>query len=290
MELLSAAASLNPYSSRSVSVTMYFLLTLVVLYDANIPISISEAEMAIPHEVMFQNQLQFNMNIPLTTHNLATHFRHPRPITIERAAAAPSCKGFPMAQLANRHRGDPTGTQAGQHGDTAATDGFHFSALSQDTMAAAVQMAQRDMKNRKLQQKNKERMGRDGNRSPSPDPRRVQKPIPGAKYWEGQRSRVPKKPHWGSSAKGNKAPSAKAGRMDVREHDRNRAPRETGSQTPPSSPPRQAFLNTKVISGTSEHFKKKKNPEQGGWVVGVRRPVWSILSLTRTFMRGLRGT
>lgn len=213
--------------------------------------------MAVPHEVMFQNQLQFNMNVPLTVHNMATHFHHPRPITIERTAAMPSCQGFPMAQLANRLSSNPTGGQAGQNGSAAASNGFNFSALSQDRMAVAVQMAQRDIKNQKLQQKSQELSQDKGRqRSPSPDSGRAGRPIPGAKYWASSRSRVLKKAHGGVAAKGSKAGATKAkgSRMDVREHDRNRAPRQTGSQTPPTSPPRQAFLNTRAVTGRLDNF------------------------------------
>ena len=208
--------------------------------------------MAVPHEVMFQNQLQFNMNVPLTAHNMATHFHHPRPITIERSAAMPSCQGFPMAQLANRLSSNPAGGQAGQNGSAAASSGFNFSTLSQDRMAVAVQMAQRDIKNRKLQQKSQELSQDKGRRrSPSPDSGRAGRPIPGAKYWASSRSRVLKKAHSGVAAKGSKA---KGSRMDVREHDRNRAPRQTSSQTPPTSPPRQAFLNTRAVTGRLDNF------------------------------------
>lgn len=206
-----------------------------------------------PREVMFQNQLQFNMNVPLTVHNMATHFHHPRPITIERTTTAPSCQGFPMAQLANRHSGNPAGTQAGQPGGTSLSNGFNFSALSQDRMAMAVQMAQRDMKNRKLQQKSQElNQGKGRRRSPSPDSGRAERPIPGSKYWESHRSRMRKKAHSAVSPKGSKTTSARASRMDVREHDRNRAPRQTGSQTPPASPSKQAFLSTTVVRGRPE--------------------------------------
>ncbi|KAL8610818.1 hypothetical protein ACOMHN_056673 [Nucella lapillus] len=187
--------------------------------------------MALPQELMFQNQLQFNLNVPLTTHNMTTHFHRPQPITIERTFTLPPNQGFPIAQLAHRDSGG-----AARPGDKNAPDNFHFSAVSKDRMAAAVQMAQRDLKNQKQQRMNQP----DGTRSPSPVSRQPQKPVYGTRQWEGQRSRIMKKVP-------SQAPVVSRGRrMGVKEHDRNRAPRSAGSQTPSSSPPRQAFLNTKL--------------------------------------------
>lgn len=186
--------------------------------------------MAQYQEMMFQNQLQFNLNVPLTKFNMAARFHHPGPITIERANAAG--QGFPMAKLANRQSAV---VHAGS--GVASGNGFQFSSLSQDKMAAAVQLAQRDLKNQKLQQK----FANNRDRSPSPDRSRQGKAVCGAKYWERQRSRMPKKSQSSASSKSSKMS------MRVREHDRNRAPRSAGSQTPPSSPPRQAFLNTRVV-------------------------------------------
>ena len=36
------------------------------------------------HQVPYQNQLQFNLGVPLTTKNLAAQHQHPRPILVER--------------------------------------------------------------------------------------------------------------------------------------------------------------------------------------------------------------
>ena len=209
----------------------------LVLIKTCVHCHVSEAEMAIPQELMFQNQLQFNMNVPLTRHNMATHFHKPHPITIERTTSAPSAQGFPMAQLAGRELREPS-PRGHEH------DGYKFSVLSQDRMAAAVQMAKRDLKTQKLQQRQEKVVqGRGRTRSPSPGSQHQQKPIHGTKQWESRRSRMPKKSHSNMSSRGS--------RMGVKEHDRNCAPRNAGSQTPPTSPPRQVFLNTKVVPGSN---------------------------------------
>ncbi|XP_076453216.1 uncharacterized protein LOC143288519 [Babylonia areolata] len=195
--------------------------------------------MAVPHEVMFQNQLQFNLNVPLTTRNMTAHFHRPTPITIHRASAAPTVQGFPMAQLAHREIQGPGG--AGHTTDNSAgadNNGFQFSALSQDRMKAAVQMAQRDLKNQKV----KAQQEQNRTRSPSPVSRPQQKPVHGTRQWESYaRSRAPKKVM-------NQGVRSR-GKVGVKEHDKNTAPRSTASQTPPSSPPRQVFLNTKLSPG-----------------------------------------
>jgi hypothetical protein len=177
-------------------------------------------------ELMFQNQLQFNLHVPLSTRNLATQFKRPLPVTIERAAS--SGQGLPVTPV---HATKPV---VNGNTDISDLEGFHFQALSKERMAMAMQLAQRDLRNKKLQQQ----MARQ--RSPSPDLKKQQPVYP--KFWADQRSRRPaKKPSqqsvgsWGSKASGAQ--------------DRSRASRSAASlshgHSLSKSPPRVSFINTK---------------------------------------------
>lgn len=196
-----------------------------------------------PQELMFQNQLQFNLHVPLTAANMATHFRRPRPITVERVGGPSGglFQGLPVGRLS--HKGN-------QNDLNASSSSVQFSAVSQDKLAAAVQLAKRDVKNRKFQQKTEQRdHSRERRRSPSPVHPHREKQIHGQKYWETQGKRMGGR----DRLRGKRAPCLKpaAGKVKVKEQDRNRAPYNAATQTPPTSPPRQAFLSNKTAARTN---------------------------------------
>lgn len=173
-------------------------------------------------ELMFQNQLQFNLHVPLSTRNLATQFRRPGPVTIERAASAG--QGLPVAPAHGNRSGFKDNVTS--HTDISDVEGFHFQALSKERMAMAMQLAQRDLRNQRLQQQTA--------RHPSPDLKKRQPVYP--KFWAGQRSRRPAKK---TSQQSVASRSSKASRAQSAQSHRQPASR---------SPPRVAFLNTRAAS------------------------------------------
>lgn len=93
------------------------------------------------------------------------------------------------------------------------------SSLSSDRMEMAMKLAQRDIKKQREQERMKAL--NPTSRSPSPKASRT-RVIPGQKFWgKNQRSRDPKR---------------EKRVLTVREHDRNRQPREARTQTPPRGP------------------------------------------------------
>ncbi|XP_062568030.1 protein moonraker-like [Saccostrea cucullata] len=148
-----------------------------------------------------QNQLQFNVGVPTYTENLA--FRHHRPgaIVIEKPAVQQASSVFIPRQNVSH-----------------VTREVNSSSLSSDRMEMALKLAQRDIK----KQREQERMQALRPKSRSPSPKSRTKIIPGQRFWsKNQRRRDPKKE--------NRV-------LTVREHDRNRQPKETRTQTPPRAP------------------------------------------------------
>ncbi|XP_071116069.1 protein moonraker-like [Haliotis cracherodii] len=153
-----------------------------------------------------QNQLQFNLNVPLKAKNLMVQHHHLQPVVIERVH-------------------DRRGTFTGRPNVLPSSQSsFQFQSVSEDRMAMAIQMARRDLKNKKSQQKS-------GVRSRSPSPRSSKtRVIHSKEYLERQKKWVGK----------SKKP------FSVRERDVNRHPRTMKTQTPSQSP--KPFLNTRAVS------------------------------------------
>lgn len=90
--------------------------------------------------------------------------------------------------------------------------GMNFSSLSEDRLSLAVKLAQRDLRKQREQAKQR-------SRSPSPKAKTRTK-----RYWDKQQ-----------------ATTNKSRPFKVREHDRNRNPRDARTQTPPRIPQSKAF-------------------------------------------------
>ncbi|XP_005096152.1 protein moonraker isoform X2 [Aplysia californica] len=111
------------------------------------------------YQLPYQNQLQFNLDVPLTTNNLAAHFQHPRPIFVERISGQHAIPG----KIPSRKEGkDDPGGQAGHN----------YSVLSEDKMEMMSQLARRDLRNRKLQAENGKIVGGESH-SPTASPSRA---------------------------------------------------------------------------------------------------------------------
>ncbi len=93
-----------------------------------------------------QNQLQFNLNVPLKTKNLAIQHHRLQPVVIQKTR--------------DSHR-----TFNGPPNVLTSPQSFQFKSVSEERMAMAIQMAKRDLKNKKVEGKSVLR-----NRSPSPNP------------------------------------------------------------------------------------------------------------------------
>ncbi|XP_061197750.1 protein moonraker-like [Saccostrea echinata] len=149
-----------------------------------------------------QNQLQFNVGVPTYTENLA--FRHHRPgaIIVEKPVVQQASSVFIPRQNVSH-----------------VTREVNSSSLSSDRMEIALKLAQRDIKKQRELERMQALKGK--SRSPSPKSSRT-RTIPGQRFWnKNQRRRDPKKE--------NRV-------LTVREHDRNRQPKETRTQTPPRAP------------------------------------------------------
>ncbi|XP_046543836.1 protein moonraker-like [Haliotis rubra] len=153
-----------------------------------------------------QNQLQFNLNVPLKAKNLVVQHHHLQPVVIEKV---------------RDRRGTFTGRPNVLHSSQSS---FQFQSVSEDRMAIAIQMARRDLKNKKSQQKS-------GIRSRSPSPKSSKtRVIHSKEYLERQKK-------WQGRSKKP---------VSVRERDVNRQPRTMKTQTPSQSP--KPFLNTRAVS------------------------------------------
>ncbi|RUS84932.1 hypothetical protein EGW08_007294 [Elysia chlorotica] len=94
----------------------------------------------VPYQVPYQNQLQFNLGVPLMTQNLAANYHHPSPIVVERLGGQ---HAIPSNIVTQKLQGSP------QHADRSAVN---YSTLSEDKMEVMSQLARRDLKNRALQE------------------------------------------------------------------------------------------------------------------------------------------
>lgn len=149
-----------------------------------------------------QNQLQFNTGVPTYTENLSYRHHRPGAIVIEKSSGQQAFPAFPSRQNASY-----------------VTREVNSSSLSSDRMEMAMKLAQRDIKKQREQERMQALQPR--SRSPSPKSSRT-RVIPGQKFWsKNQRSRDPKR---------------EKRVLTVREHDRNRQPREARTQTPPRGP------------------------------------------------------
>lgn len=95
------------------------------------------------------------------------------------------------------------------------TGGMNFSSLSEDRLSLAVKLAQRDLRKKKE---------RSQQRSRSPSPKGKTRIIPGKRYWDKQQ-----------------AATNKSRQMKIKEHDKNRHPRDARTQTPPRMQQNRAF-------------------------------------------------
>lgn len=204
--------------------------------------------MALPKELIFQNQLQFNLHVPLTTSNISTHFHRPKPIVVERLAGkAEQGAGFPVIHLKHKIFGKNDYPPLKVNADAPQTTSFQFSALSEDRLAAAVELAKRDLKKMNMQQvsvKEPEDGQRKQGKSKIVGSCHQERVVHGQKYWERLKSKTKTKPVKGQKSHGVQ----NSGRMKAKEHDKNREPCDSSTQTPTGSPPRQAFLSNKPVS------------------------------------------
>lgn len=153
-----------------------------------------------------QNQLLFNLNAQPQPYQSAFQIHRPRPIVLD--------KGGPLAP-SFQHVNQPHLNESSQ----SITGGMNFSSLSEDRLSLAVKLAQRDIRKKKEQG---HFSGHSHSRSPSPKGKtRI---IPGKKYWDKQQ-----------------AATNKSRQMKIKEHDRNRQPRDARTQTPPRMPHSKAF-------------------------------------------------
>ncbi|XP_058673734.1 protein moonraker-like [Ammospiza nelsoni] len=81
-----------------------------------------------------QTQLQFNRNVPAVPENLALRFSHPRPIIIEKLKASSD-------------KGNLVGSE-----DLSLRSSGMFSVVSEERLKWAVQLAKRDIKQRRLEE------------------------------------------------------------------------------------------------------------------------------------------
>jgi len=153
----------------------------------------------------WQNQLQFNLNVPSSSSNLAARYHRPAPVIIDRACG-------PLGGRVQQPHVQPSQN---------VSLGMNFSNLSKDRLTAAVKLAQRDMKKKKEEEFLNHFVKKTRSRSPSPKSARTRK-IPGQDMWLRQRRRQP--------VRGNK-PALK-----TKEHDRNQMTKSTRTQTPPRNP------------------------------------------------------
>ncbi|XP_076108762.1 protein moonraker-like isoform X2 [Mytilus galloprovincialis] len=152
-----------------------------------------------------QNQLLFNLDAHPQPYKSAVQFYHPRAIVLD--------KGGPMApdfqHINQRHLNESS---------QSVTGGMNFSSLSEDRLSLAVKLAQRDLRKKKE---------RSQQRSRSPSPKGKTRIIPGKRYWDKQQ-----------------AATNKSRQMKIKEHDKNRHPRDARTQTPPRMQQNRAFPAT----------------------------------------------
>ncbi|KAK3606561.1 hypothetical protein CHS0354_041522 [Potamilus streckersoni] len=155
-----------------------------------------------------QNQLQFNLDVPLSSNNLATRFHKPHPIIVERAGPGPI--------LGSSQATHVTKTSLHQQ-----SQGVHFMTISEEKLALAVRLAQRDLKKRKEEDASLLSV----KKGPSPSDSKSRSP-PRAGRTRVVHSKEYKERLKKTQAKG-KVP------LRVQEHGKNVQPRDSGTQTPP---------------------------------------------------------
>lgn len=94
---------------------------------------------SLPYQVLYQNQLQFNLGVPLATQNLVASYHHPSPIIVERVGGQ---HAIPSKIVTQKLQGSPEPTDR---------SAVNYSTLSEDQMEVLSQLARRDLKNRALQ-------------------------------------------------------------------------------------------------------------------------------------------
>uniref|UniRef100_A0A8C3VA81 Uncharacterized protein n=1 Tax=Catharus ustulatus TaxID=91951 RepID=A0A8C3VA81_CATUS len=89
---------------------------------------------------VLQTQLQFNRNAPAVPENLALRFSHPRPIIIEKLKASSDQRNLVGSE-------DPSLRSSGL-----------FSVVSEERLKLAIQLAKRDIKQRRLKEQVKQQL------------------------------------------------------------------------------------------------------------------------------------
>ncbi|KAK0068819.1 protein moonraker isoform X2 [Biomphalaria pfeifferi] len=90
------------------------------------------------YSIPFRNQLQFNLNVPITTDKLAVQFQRPQPIYIERVSGHHTKAGKSVLRTSENH--------------DSKKDHSH---LFEETMSVMTQLARRDIQRGNLQTRNK---------------------------------------------------------------------------------------------------------------------------------------
>ncbi|XP_060074387.1 protein moonraker-like isoform X2 [Ylistrum balloti] len=154
-----------------------------------------------------QNQLQFNLDVPSNVQNLAFKFHRPNPIVIDKGGGPPGVI-FPAGH-ASIH-GQPQGDISG---------GLNMSSMSEDRMSIAMRLAQRDIRKKKEEENMKKQLGKTRTRSRSPSPKTFGK----TKVIRDRASRD----------RMRRQPVKTKTNLKIKEHDRNRSPKNAKTQTPP---------------------------------------------------------
>ena len=95
-----------------------------------------------------------------------------------------------------------------------------FNSLSEDRLSLAVRLAQRDLKKRREE----ESLHKSRQRSRSPSPK------------GGKSRHIPGKDYWDKIQRRSRDPKREKRVLMVKEHDRNRQPKNERTQTPPRAP------------------------------------------------------
>ncbi|KAL3856853.1 hypothetical protein ACJMK2_011564 [Sinanodonta woodiana] len=155
-----------------------------------------------------QNQLQFNLDVPLSSNNLATRFHKPHPIIVERAGPGPVLGGSQATHV----------TKTSLHQQS---QGVHFVNISEEKLALAVHLAQRDLKKRKEEDASL----LPGKKVPSNSDSKSRSPP------RAGRTRVVHSKEYKERLKKTQAKGQVP--LRVQEHGKNIQPRDSGTQTPP---------------------------------------------------------
>ncbi|XP_021357152.1 protein moonraker-like [Mizuhopecten yessoensis] len=157
-----------------------------------------------------QNQLQFNLDVPSNVQNLAFKFHRPNPIVIDKGGGPPGVV-FPAG-----HAGIHGLPQGGSHDNSG---GLNFSSISEDRMSIAMRLAQRDIRKKKEEEHMNRQLGKTRTKSRSPSPKTFGK----TKVIRDRASRD----------RMRRQPVKNKSNLKIKEHDRNRSPKNVKTQTPP---------------------------------------------------------